>query len=147
MTLRKKTLLSITITFSSMIVIMLIISRFIFLENIKGIEENLARRNVERALSVYSYTLSDLESTAKDWAAWDDTYTFINDANRKYIESNMTDSTFITLRLNLMLYVDNSGRIVWAKAFELDSEKEIPIPQSVQTHLSNDSPLLSRPET
>jgi len=143
MTIRKKSLLAIAITFVSLIVILFVISRFILLENLKKVEEENARQNVERALSALSYTLSNLESTTTDWSSWDDTYAFIEDVNDEYIKGNLVDETFIELSLNLMLFVNSSGQTIFGKAFDLHSEEEIQVPQSFQPHLSGDSPLLS----
>ncbi len=146
MTIRKKSLLAIVITFVSLIVILFAISRFILLENLREVEEESTRQNVERAVNALSYTLSDLKSTTTDWASWDDTYTFIKDGNSEYIKTNLVDGTFIALRLNLMLFVNSSGQTVFSKAFDLHREEEIQVPQSLQAHLSGDSPLLSRPD-
>lgn len=90
-------------------------------------EENGVRQDVQRAESALSNEISGLETKATDWSAWDDTYDFIQDENTEYIKSNLVDSTFINLRLNLMVFVDNSGRIVWAKAFDLTEKKEAPL--------------------
>ncbi|MFC2022187.1 ATP-binding protein, partial [Chloroflexota bacterium] len=69
------------------------------------------------------------------------------DANSEYIESNLVDETFITLRLNLMLFIHSSGRIVFGKAFDLDNEEEIPSPPSLLEHLSGNSLLVGHSGT
>ena len=42
-----------------------------------------------------------LDSFTNDWAAWDDTYRFMQDRDPIYIESNLVDQTFVGNRLNL----------------------------------------------
>jgi signal transduction histidine kinase len=145
-TIRKLTILAITISFSIMIVIMLVISRFVLLNNFNNIEANNVQLNTARVQSALSYTLSDMGSTTTDWASWDDTYTFIEDGNSKYINSNLTDSTFIELRLNLILFINSSGKTVFRKAFDLNSKEEIKVPPELQTHLSNGSLPLNFPD-
>src|SRR4030043_861863 len=110
MTLRKKTILSISIAFLCMIVIFVFIARFILLENLKDIEEDNTHKSVERVLAAYSYALSDMESTTAVWASWDDTYAFVEDGNSAYIDTNLSDGTFTNLRLHLMLFINSSGK-------------------------------------
>jgi sensor domain CHASE-containing protein len=53
------------------------------------------------------YQIKQLESTADDWAAWDETYSFIENNNTQYVTSNLMDATFTNLNLNLMIYVNS----------------------------------------
>ena len=136
MTLRKKTLLIIAGTFYGVIILLFFISRNILLESYADLERQSTHRDVERVLAAYSQGLANLETTTADWAAWDDTYAFIAEPNEGYIRSNLTDSTFTQLGLNLMLYIDPSGQITFGKAFDLENEEEIPFPPSISTYLT-----------
>ena len=147
MTLRKKTLLIIAATFLSLIAILYFASQTLLLNSFNELEEQNTRQNVERALSALSNDLSSLDATAGDWAGWDDTYAFIEDANTDYIESNLIDGTFTELKLNLMLFINPSGRTVFGKAFDLHNEEEIPVPQSLLEHLSDNNFLVAHPDT
>ncbi|MFC1976774.1 CHASE4 domain-containing protein [Chloroflexota bacterium] len=145
MTLRTKVLLIIGGSLLCMVGLAYATSRFTFIRGLEEIEQHDTRRNVERALGALAYLITDMEADAADWAAWDDTYAFIGDSNDEYIQSNLVDETFIKLRLNLMLFVDSSGSIVFGKAFDLENEAEISIPQDLLGRLSGDTPLLSQP--
>ncbi|HET6477476.1 MAG TPA: CHASE4 domain-containing protein [Dehalococcoidales bacterium] len=143
MTLRRKTLLIIAGTFYGVIILLFFISRNILLESYADLERRSTHRDVERVLAAYSYGLSELETTAADWAAWDDTYVFIADHNEDYIRSNLTDSTFTQLGLSLMLYIDSSRQITFGKAFDLENEEEIPLPPGISAYLTEHSFLVS----
>ncbi|HEY51358.1 MAG TPA: HAMP domain-containing protein [Dehalococcoidia bacterium] len=143
MTLRRKTLLIIAGTFYGVIILLFFISRTILLESYADLERQSIYRDVDRALASYSQELAGLETTTSDWAAWDDTYAFIADTNEEYIRSNLTDSTFIELGLNVMLYVDADGRIVFSKAFDLENEEAIPLPQSIPDYLADHDFLIA----
>jgi signal transduction histidine kinase len=147
MTIRNKSMLGIVITFSSIIIILWAISRFVLLENLSKLEVNDVRQNVGRVLNSLSCSQSSLESAATDWSSWDDTYSFIDDGNIKYINSNLTDSTFINLKLNVILFISSSHKIVFGKAFDLNGREELPVPRSLQAHLSGDSSFLNNPDT
>jgi len=147
MTLRRKTLFFICITFVILIWILHLISQNILLDSFTDLEEQNTTQNVERVLCTLSNDLSSLTTTTSDWASWDDTYAFIEDANTDYIDSNLVDGAFIELRLDFMLFINTTGQIVFGKAFDLHNEEEIPVPQSLQEHLSAHDLLLYHPDT
>ncbi len=147
MTVRKKTLIIIGVTLACLIGILYGASRMTLLSGFEQLEDDNTYQNVQRASSALSDEISNLENTTWDWAAWDDTYTFIEDANTAYIQSNLIDGTFTSLSLNLMLFIDSSGQIVFSKAFDLQNEEEIALPQSLQQHLGTGDLLLQHTDT
>jgi len=147
MTLRKKTLIFIVSTFICLIAIFHLYSQTVLLQSYTDLEDNAIRTNTEQALHALSNELTSLNSYNYDWAAWDDTYDFIEDANAEYIEANLVDETFIGAQLNLMVFANSSDQIVFAKAFDLENEEEIPVPQGLEEHLSSNQVLLHHPDT
>ncbi|MGB9847055.1 MAG: CHASE4 domain-containing protein, partial [Desulfotomaculales bacterium] len=80
--------------------------------------------------------LAALATTAADWAEWDDTYNFVENLNEEYRKANLTDATFVNLRINFLVYLNSAGRIAYAQGFDLQSQKEAPVPESFQKHLT-----------
>lgn len=119
----------------------------IFLNSFATLEKQDTQKHVERVLSALSAELYNLDSFVYDWAAWDDTYAFIQDVNEDYIESNLVDETFTGSELNLMLFINSSGEIVFSKAFDLENEEETSLPESLMEHLSPNSVLLQHVDT
>lgn len=70
--------------------------------------------NMERAVSVMRYTIDGLESTALDWASWDETYDFALGKNPAYIEENFMIETFSNLHIRFMAIADTAGKILYA---------------------------------
>jgi sensor domain CHASE-containing protein/GAF domain-containing protein len=138
MTLRKNTLLIIGLTFAGLIVALYAASRIILLDAVTRLEERYTRQNVERALASLSDDLAKLDETAGDWAPWDDTCAFVEGTYDDYVKDNLVDSTFINLRLNLMLFIHSSGRIFFGKAFDLQNEEELTVPESLQGLAAHD---------
>lgn len=136
MRLRKKTLLVSGVTLILMILIIYATSQVIVMGSFDELEEQNTGQNLERVLNALSDTLSRLDAFNNGWAAWDDTYEFIEDGNDEYIESNLVDETFTGANLNLMLFLNSSGRVVFGKFFDLDGGEEMPIPKSVMGHLN-----------
>ena len=142
MKLRNKTLLIAGIALVGLTVVLYVFAVTILLNGFVIIEEQNTRENVERTLTAVSDELTNLSSINRDYASWDDTYTFIEDENDNYPQVNLVDATFTNLRLNLMIFIHSSGRVVFGKAFDLQNEQEIAVPDSLQAHLSAGALLL-----
>jgi PAS domain S-box-containing protein len=110
-------------------------------------------RNVKRAVDVLSDEIAKLSFTANDWAAWDDTYAFIEDENSDYIQTNLNDATIARLRLDMMLYIHRSGRIVFGQKFNPETGERVPVEKnteaiaSLSEYLTPNSLLVNHPET
>lgn len=142
MSLRLKILLTISLTFIALIGILYIASRAILLNSFVDLEERNTRQQMAQALAVLTEESNNLNNLTADWSAWDDTYQFIETPNQEYIEANLVDSTFTTLNLNMVVFLDNDGRIVYSKAFDLRRNLEVPLPAGLRSHLSPSGLLL-----
>ena len=105
MTIRAKALIIIGVSLLCMAGLVYATSRFTFMRGLEEIEEREATKSVEQGQGALSHLISDLEVDNADWASWDDTYDFIEDGNDEYIQSNLIDETFVTLKINLMLFI------------------------------------------
>ncbi len=145
MTLRNKTLLLIGVTLISLIGVIYGTSSTILLHGFAEVEAENTRQNVKRVQDALSEEITKLDLTTRDWAEWDDTYGFVQDGNkaRAYFKANLRDNiTIARIKVNLMLYVHSSGRMVFGKGFDLEREKVIPITKDYQKHFSDNRILL-----
>ena len=126
MSLRAKAILLIGIALIAVVATLYGASRFILMSGLSRIEKYEAEKSVQRVTNILSETLSKEEATVVDWAVWDATYAFMEDANDEYVERNLADATFVDL--NLMLFINSSGKVVFSKAFDLDNGREVPVP-------------------
>jgi sensor domain CHASE-containing protein len=147
MTLRKKTLILTGLTVGSLILILYAISRGVLLNNYEKLEEQSGRRNVARVADALNAELSNLDDIAGDWSVWDDTYAFVQGNHDTYIQSNLVDQVFENLRVNLTLFIDDAGQVVFGKAFDLQSGQEIPVPAEIYSYFSVGSALLTFSDT
>ena len=54
-------------------------------------EHQDVQENLERVQSAIVDDHDRMASIAEDWAAWDDTYYFVNDKNERYVENKSAD--------------------------------------------------------
>src|SRR5436190_2146672 len=104
-------------TFIGLVLVLYVISQLIVLNGFARQEDAEVAHNIERVRSALDNNLSSLQGTTKDWAAWDDTYTYVVNANDDYYKSNLAnDASLTNNRLNLMMFVDASGKLIFSKA-------------------------------
>src|SRR3972149_11788723 len=129
----------------SLIVLMLVLligSKLILLDSFVGIENRDMEKNMERAMNAIQGELSHLNSITGDYAGWDDSYRFIQDGNKDYINANIPDTIFPTLRTNILIYVKNNGQIVYSRGYDREKKEGVPLPEGMLAHLSDKSPLV-----
>lgn len=147
MRLYTKILIVISLTLMSLILILYIMSRIILLESFVQLERVYARENVERVLSALSDELDNLTIITQDYAEWDETYAFVADGNQDYIDSNLGDITLIDLNLNLMLFMNTSGQIVFSKNLDPLNNQQIDVPADLTKLLFANDAFLNHADT
>jgi PAS domain S-box-containing protein len=142
LTVRQKTVLIVSLTLLLLVSIVFAVSQTVVMGSYADLEQQDTEVNVNRALSALREELDMLAIMANDWATWDDTYRFMQDLNQEYIETNLVNTTFSGLGLNVIFFVDPSGQVVYAKGFDLKAGQETSLPVSLLEHIAADSPLV-----
>ncbi|MGL4618674.1 bifunctional diguanylate cyclase/phosphodiesterase [Chroococcidiopsis sp.] len=138
----KKTLFPIGVAFTSLIGVLYATASVILFNNLQQAEERHTRQAVEGVLSAFTQSKKDLSIHIDDWARWNDTYNFVLDRNQDYIDSNLYPAGLLALKLNLVLYVQPSGKIVYGTGFDLNTQKYKSISPAIKPHLVPHSPLV-----
>lgn len=120
-----------------MTIVMLLISRS-YLTNMNELERDQFSLNIDRVTESINSSIKYLESKSADWAIWDDSYQFVQDGNKEFINSNFgSPVTFDSLKINFMSFVKNDGTVVFEKAYDLKDLTEIKVPDSMYRILDN----------
>jgi len=144
MSVRVKTLIILCLTFLFTLGILYFTAQWFLLRDAIIAEQNSTTRDVTRLQAALNDQIAGMDATESDWAPWDDTYAFINSGDPGYIKSNLPNNVaFTNIGVELMLFINNSGQIVYGKMVDLGSGVEIPIPESLKSQLKVGSPLLS----
>src|SRR5690349_7115273 len=137
-TLRWKTLLIVAATLVGLLTIVYIPLRIFLLGSFVSLERQLLLTDLDRASSALADDIHNLDLFNAGYSIWDDTYAFVEDPKQEYIDKNFYDDFLIDNRLNLVLIVDSAGRVVFGKAFDLDTHQSVPLPQRFQQITSHD---------
>ncbi|MBI4790762.1 MAG: PAS domain S-box protein [Chloroflexi bacterium] len=133
----QKTPVLIAFSLVVLIGVLYVTSQTIIGNSFRALEEEHTRDDVQRALGLIANELASLNSKAGDWANWDDAYRFAQDGNREFIETNPTDTSFVQLQINVLVFLQPSAKIVYAKAFDLHDRTPVPLPRAFQGYLAD----------
>ena len=119
---------------------------FFVLDRADTLEKNIASENMEMFKATLHRELTHFELFVSDWAAWNDTYLFVQDKNKGYIESNLVPDTFFDNKINLIHIYDSKGNCMWKKSYDLKSNKPISLDIFSAGKNSPNSLLLNHPQ-
>jgi len=76
------------------------------------LEDQRVERNIRRISAILDDRFSQLSSKLTDWSNWDDTYKFIKDNNKEYIQSNLIPENFKNIGVDEALFLNKDGGLV-----------------------------------
>jgi len=97
--------------------------------NFLALERVLAERDLNRCIAALRREALHLDLVTHDWAAWDDTYSFIERRQPEFIESNLGPKTFFDNQFNLIYLCTPDGKKVWGEAWDLNTQQRISLPE------------------
>ena len=118
----------------------------IFLKSYIYLEGREVEQNVKRVLSGLSNDIAQLNTEVGDYAGWDESYRFIRNGNAQFVKTNLDDEIFPKLRIDLLLFVNLSGEIIYEKGIDKQSGKRIAL-ESLHPYISGNSRLIRHETT
>lgn len=115
MSLRIKSILIFGIMVVSMIALPFITLRKITARNALYLEHVNIQRQMERVTQKIKEELEEVQYLISDWAQWDDTCRFIKDTNSDYIQGNLPDEWFPTMRMSFIAFYNTADKLIYAK--------------------------------
>src|SRR5271169_3090279 len=129
MKVRTRSRLILSGTIVIFLVVLSLITQSVILESFRNLENQDAQANMQRVLSTLNNEVEHVAASCRDWAEWDDTYAFIENADPGYIRSNLAEPTaFQNLGFNYVMFYNSSGSLVYSKGYNTDDGTEIIVP-------------------
>jgi sensor domain CHASE-containing protein/GAF domain-containing protein len=110
-----------------------------------ALEKRQVEQDTQRAVDAVLKDLDAIAGVTLDYSQWDDTYAYIANPDQQYIDSNFTD-LYNDLKLNAVIFVDSSAKIVASLGADLQKKKQVPVSASLIAQLTSDSFLLNHPK-
>jgi len=135
MKLRYRLLLAIGLTLVALVSGIYLLSSRVVLASFLKLEQQAGDRDVERVSQALGQMVDELHVKSVDWASWDDTYVFMGNRNKAYIEANMIDYSIIGMQLDMILFLDQHQHIHHSKPVSRLKGVSPPVPESVRQAL------------
>ncbi len=122
MSIRKKTVVIVTLATITLVMTVFMVSRFILFKDLLYQEQLLLKQESDRMANIISSMADHLDSTCTDWSAWDDAYNFVQDGNHEFIDMNLDASTLTALDIDFMIFINIDGSIVCNLSMDMQGE-------------------------
>lgn len=120
MSIKYKMFLVAILTSISVIGVTIIVFYFSYFGYIDNDNEQRIKRNFETIEYMFKNEENTLQRILVDLGEWDDTYKFVSEPSQEYIDSNLTDSTLKNFNLKNIIYLDNHGKMVYSKEYNIE---------------------------
>jgi len=142
MSLRVKILLLLGGLFVALMGMAQAVQHLVVFPSFVSLERERAARNQDRCVEAIGREIELLSVHLSDWSSWDDTYQFIVDENEEYKSANLVPTMFTNNRLNVVCFLDLSGRVVWSAAYDLSNDEGMTFEDFSRPNLRLEHPLL-----
>ena len=142
MTIAKRIFTTLAAILGVLLLVVLLTNQIVILRRARTQDDAHTLQDAERAVKVLQFEIDGLDRSASDYAGWDDTYQFIQDGNEDYIRSNLIDDMLLSNHFSLIIYIDETGHVMFSKAIDLETGRPGKIPAELTALLTSDSALV-----
>lgn len=143
MSLRTKIIALVLCVYTLATLVALAVQKRVIMPQFEQLERANAGADLERCIKAIQSEQEHLAVLARDWGGWDDTYRYVQGLNPAFETSNFTQNFPESIRLNLAIYFDEQGKVVWGRALAPGFKEEWPIGHFWISNLKPDDPLLT----
>jgi signal transduction histidine kinase len=118
----------------------------ILLKSFLQVEQQKTQESVEQVLNAFVDKQETLFGGLADYAVWDTTYEFVQGRKPDYTEVDLTESTFASMKLDVVALTTPQKQIFYGTAFNLQKQAKVPLSAAMQAQLKDDAFNLPRPE-
>ncbi len=142
MKIRTKTLFIIFLTLSVLVGSLTLLSQKVLIQGFTQVEESDVKNKAGLVRDAMTAMEQGIVSKAADWGVWDDAYTYVQDKNKKFEESNFAAASLPNLKLDALAFYDLNGKALKELGHNLDEDKAIPFSEGLRNYLKPNSVLL-----
>jgi diguanylate cyclase (GGDEF)-like protein len=122
--IRTKVLAIITCIFVLLVIGSQLVSMQILKTGFKDFEKHDAALDIKRAKKALEAEIDYLSSINLDWAVWDETYRFMKETNKKFIEENIVSNFFIEQQMAFIIFLNPDQSLYWGRGFDFTKNQE-----------------------
>ncbi len=119
------------------------VEKYVIFPGFLALEAEDAQRDMERCVQAIESEIDHLDNLCHDWAAWNETYEFVETPYASYIEGNLIPATFEDNRLDMIYLCNREGRVVWGRFYDFDIETFTGLAGFPHEQFPKDHPLIA----
>lgn len=119
LTLRRKTLVFVSITLAVAVAAMLVLSDVFVLRGFMELEEALAAESVMHGRAAIQDEIEQIGSTVADWSSWDELDQCVHNRNEKFVTTNLSREALDRMAMSAAVILDARG-IAWRGVVAVD---------------------------
>lgn len=134
---------------ATLIIMTLIIylsSHFLIIKSFDRLEEKDARKNVRCIQNIILADAEKLEKNTAEWSLWDETYEFVSHNNSSYINSYLSDDTFLNGETDFIFFYNATGEHIFSKITD-NNQTDVRAIEDFEEHLEHNNYLLTHNNT
>lgn len=125
MSIKTKILLSIVLIVSVTTLTLEWTSRHLLTMRFSTLERSNAIDHFARFRNAIDAEIDRIDAVCHDWASWDEAYAFVKEPSQDFIDTNLPENVYKINQLNLIVYIDREGRIVFSGSRDLLRDEEV----------------------
>ncbi|MDW5561969.1 MAG: CHASE4 domain-containing protein [Methanomassiliicoccus sp.] len=141
MKLLQKTIAVIVISVIVMILLDVVALNYFIGEDVRKTETREASNLLNRVNTAMVSEVNSLGVDCFNWAAWNDTYAFVQDPNQGYIDANFNAAGLATINHTIVLIINETGTDVLHIHYDTNNRTQDQFPSGDLTFLMNDGVL------
>jgi sensor domain CHASE-containing protein len=129
------------ILLSGLTVLTSIVFKDITFRSIKDFNRSLLEKEGKTVLNAFSLRGETIKQLNKDWSQWDDSYAFVQGQAPEFEQVNLVDQTLETANLNMILFFDKDGYLIYKKSGTLGGLGDTSIPSEVFNYTTSNNKI------
>lgn len=135
--LQFKVAIGTVVSFIVLAIVVAAIANQLIFPSFVEVERAAALRDLERCVAAVEMEIEYVEEFCSDWAAWNDTYEYVQNRNPEFEEANLK-YVFSDYDMHLVVIVDENNQVIWNRARHPNKKKRIEVDGFPSDELADD---------
>ncbi|HWR26128.1 MAG TPA: response regulator [Methanosarcina sp.] len=145
MKIREKTLAIVGVTLIFLFTLLVIATDEIVGNSFEQLENKEVSKNIGRATAAMDSKVEALGTVLRDYAAWEDTYLFMQNKSDGYIDRNFGPDIVTNFDANMALFYDTTNKLYYATTVKLDTNEHGNVSPAMLDFIAANELLFSHP--
>ena len=141
MKLRLKMFLIFGLSYTLVFMGLLFTTNTFLMSGFMELEDASIEKQTGMAVNALNLRINELDEITHDFAAWDNSYYFIQSNITHFIDSMLLGSNFVESKISFLAFLDIDGKVVYSKAYDVMRLSDAPFPSSVMEIIDSDDSL------